>query len=104
MYLNFCTIFLIVYIYLCTINRRKDLDTPQSAANRLLAELEQELKTQEQNAWELEEELRHNRERHGELQSSLKAMEEEYKNLNAKHQKTMDECNQKKTELQYAQE
>lgn len=87
-----------------TINRRTDLDIPQSAANRLLAELEQELKTQEQNVWELEKELRQNRELHGELQSSLKAIEEEYKNLNAKHQKTMDECNQKKTELQYAQE
>ena len=99
MHNSFINIELYIIIY-----RKKDSDIPQSAAKRLLKELEQELKKQEQTVWELEGEIAQNRQRRGEVQSSLKIIEEEHENLKARHQKMTDEYNQKKTELQYAQE
>ena len=91
------------FIDIILIYRKKDSDISQSAAKRLLTELEQELKKQEQTVWELEEQIVQNRQRRGEVQSSLKIIEEEHENLKARHLKTTDEFNQKITELQYAQ-
>ena len=97
---NFCIILLLILL----IYRKKDSDISQSAAKRLLTELEQELKKQEQTVWELEEQIVQNRQQRGEVQSSLKIIEKEHENLKARQQKMTDEYNQKKTELQYAQE
>lgn len=73
-------------------------------SSRLLEEKHRDYKSVEQELRNLDERLRRNREIHDKLQQKLKANEEEWDNLNNHHHQISKQRDEKRKELEFAQE